>query len=77
MGMKTKLISSLVFVLTGFLCGCSNSVGTAIGQYHAARPQVGYQGHAPHQDRMAGPQQLYVGDAGQLLGDDLNQGAYQ
>lgn len=40
MTLKTKVMFSMVLALSGFLCGCSNAVGTAIGQYHAAAPQI-------------------------------------
>ena len=40
MTINTKILFSAVFALLLFFCGCSNAVGTAISQYHAARPQV-------------------------------------
>ena len=38
--MKTKVMVSTVLMVFGFLCGCSNPIGTAISRYHAARPQI-------------------------------------
>ena len=38
--MKIKTLLNAVLVLSGFLCGCSNSVGKAIGQYHNVRSQI-------------------------------------
>jgi hypothetical protein len=37
---KTKVFFSIVFILSGFLCGCSNPVGKAISHYHTVAPQV-------------------------------------
>lgn len=40
MTVKTKVVFSLVFVLSGFFCGCSNPVGTAVNNYRTVAPQV-------------------------------------
>ncbi|MHC4287413.1 MAG: hypothetical protein ACYSSJ_03830, partial [Planctomycetota bacterium] len=40
MTVKTKVLFSIVFMLSGLFCGCSNPVGKAIGRYHTVAPQV-------------------------------------
>jgi len=37
---KRTVMCGAVLMVFGFFCGCSNAVGKAISQFHAARPQV-------------------------------------
>ncbi len=38
--MKTTVMCGVVLMVSGFFCGCSNRVGTAISYYHATRSQI-------------------------------------
>ena len=40
MTVKTKVIFSILLMLSGFLCGCSNAVSNAINRYHVVAPQI-------------------------------------
>ena len=40
MTVRTKVMFGIALTVSGFFCGCSNTVGKAISQFHAARPQV-------------------------------------
>ena len=38
--MKKITFFSTLLILSGFFCGCSNAVGTAISRYHVVAPQI-------------------------------------
>lgn len=40
MSIQSKVLFSAALILLVSFCGCSNAVGTAIGRYHAATPQI-------------------------------------
>jgi hypothetical protein len=40
MTVRIKVIFSMMLALSGFFCGCSNPVGTAINNYFAVAPQI-------------------------------------